>query len=101
MIFKCSACGANLKITTETVICTCEYCGTMQTIDWGTGLKAANLAGQSKVDLYQTRLQSPRGQLELRVQKRLDDEINNWLDEIYDNEISQRLGELPTACAIR
>lgn len=44
MIYKCKICGGNLNISEKETICTCEYCGTKQTVP--------RLDDQKKIDLY-------------------------------------------------
>ena len=31
-VFKCKMCGANLNISENDKVCTCEYCGSTQTV---------------------------------------------------------------------
>ncbi|MBO3754990.1 MAG: hypothetical protein FGF53_08990, partial [Candidatus Brockarchaeota archaeon] len=34
-VFKCSNCGAPLNYTPETIVCVCEYCGTVNWFSTG------------------------------------------------------------------
>ena len=44
-IFKCKMCGGSLDINAGTSVCTCDFCGTMQTLP--------RLNDEKKVSLYE------------------------------------------------
>lgn len=43
MIFKCKMCGGSLNVKKDDTVCTCEYCGTKQTIPRLDDVRIANL----------------------------------------------------------
>ena len=42
-VLKCKMCGANLNVARDDTVCTCEYCGTTQTIPMADSEKKVRL----------------------------------------------------------
>lgn len=84
-IYRCEACGANLKIHEGSTVCVCEYCGTYQSIP---------TVPEEEYDPTKERAHTRKGELEDYIQNELEQwsekpdrmskaELENALENVY------------------